>query len=84
MSTTEIREKVKVGVVFDTGEAAPRWFLWKKKKIDVKEVTFTWRTAEGSSVLVHYSVAADSGLYELSYNQKTMDWTLENTAESGK
>jgi hypothetical protein len=84
MSTTEIKEKVKVGVVFAGGEAVPKWFLWKKEKIDVKEVTFTWRTAEGSSVLVHYSVVTDSGLYELSYNQKTMDWTLENTAETGR
>jgi hypothetical protein len=84
MSTTEIKEKVKVAVVFSGGEAVPKWFLWKKEKIDVNEVTFTWRTAEGSSVLVHYSVAAGSGLYELSYNQRTMDWTLENTAETGR
>ena len=81
MSTTEIKEKVKVGVVFAGGGAVPKWFMWKKEKIDVKEVTFTWRTAEGSSVLVHYSITAKSGMYELSYNQKTMDWTLENTAE---
>lgn len=81
MSTTEIKERVKVGVVFAGGEAVPKWFMWKKEQINVKEVTFTWRTVEGSSVLVHYSVAAVSGLYELSYNQKTMDWTLENSAE---
>jgi hypothetical protein len=80
MSTTEIREKIKVGVVFAAGEAAPKWFLWRGKKIDVVEVTYTWRTAEGTSVLVHYSVAGEGGLYELSYNLKTLDWVLENTA----
>jgi hypothetical protein len=81
MSTTEVREKIKVGVVFDTGEAVPKWFLWKKKKIDIREITFTWRTAEGDSVLVHYSAVSDGGMYELSYNLKNMDWILENTAE---
>ena len=81
MSTTEIKEKVKVGVVFAAGEAAPKWFLWRKKKIDVSEVTYTWRTAEGESVLVHYSVSGEGGLYELSYNQRSMDWMLEKTAE---
>lgn len=81
MSTTEVGEKVKVGVVFENGEAMPKWFLWKKKKVDIKEITFTWRTAEGASVLVHFSAVSEGGMYELSYNQKTMDWTLENTAE---
>jgi hypothetical protein len=84
MSTTEIKEKIKVGAVFAGGDAVPKWFMWKKKKIEITEVTFTWRTAEGTSVLIHYSVAAEGGLYELSYNQRTMEWTLENTAEPGR
>ncbi|HRU39090.1 MAG TPA: hypothetical protein P5511_04375 [Candidatus Goldiibacteriota bacterium] len=81
MSTTEVGEKVKAGVVFERGEAVPQWFVWKKRKIDVKQVSFTWRTAEGDSVLVHYSVVSEGGLYELSYNLKTLEWMLENTAE---
>jgi hypothetical protein len=80
MSTTEIKEKIKTGVVFINGNVHPRWFEWRNKKMDVKKITYKWQTVKGDSVLLHFSVECSSGLYELSYNQKTMDWILEQAS----
>ncbi len=80
MATTEIKEKIKTGVIFVNGGILPKWFEWRSKKIDIKEITYKWRTVRGDSVLLHFSVKCAGGLYELSYNQKTLDWILEQVA----
>lgn len=80
MSTTEIQEKIKAGVVFINGNILPKWFEWRGKKIDVKKVTYKWRTVKGDSVLLHFSVEGENGLYEISYNQKTFEWILEQVS----
>jgi hypothetical protein len=79
MGVTEVREKIKAGVVFGKGVPQPKWFMWKGKRIDVKEVTYTWNTMEGEAVLLHFAAAAETGTYELSFNQKTLEWILEKT-----
>lgn len=80
MDTTEIREKIKIGVVFTAGNIHPKWFEWHGKKIYIKKITYKWRTVRGDSILLHFSVESCDGLYELSYNQKTLHWTLEQVS----
>ena len=81
MSVTEIGEKIKAGVVFSRNMADPKWFKWKERKIDVISTNFIWNTVEGSAMLLHFSVSAEGGYYELSFNQKTLEWRLEKTGE---
>lgn len=80
MNTTEIKEKIKTGVIFIAGNIQPEWFEWRGKRIDIKKITYKWRTVKGDSVLLHFSVKSAGGLYEISYNQKTMDWILEQVS----
>ena len=80
MGATEIKEKIKTGVVFIAGNVQPKWFEWRGKKINIKRITYKWRTVQGDSVLLHFSVESENGLYEISYNQKTMNWTLEQVS----
>jgi hypothetical protein len=80
MTTTVIRDDIKTGVVFEACRARPKWFNWKKEKIDIREITFSWRTLEGNATVTHYSVTGGRGYYEISFNHKTLGWMLEKTA----
>jgi hypothetical protein len=73
---TEIREPVEVAAVFDKG-IRPVKFRWNDRVYPVKEITYTWKTRTGSATIVHFSVTDGSTLFELSYNQSTMKWALE-------
>ncbi len=73
---TEIKEAIKVMAVFDK-EMVPVKFRWKGRVYPVKEVTYTWKSREGDASIVHFSVTDGATLYELSYNQSTMKWTIE-------
>lgn len=73
---TDIKEVVKVVAVFDKG-MRPARFKWKGRVYSVKEVTCEWRSAKGSTQVLHFSVSDGASLYELSYNPSTMAWTLE-------
>lgn len=73
---TEINEQIKVLAVFDK-MIKPVKFKWKGRVYPVKEVTYTWTTREGSAPVVHFSVSDGDSLFELSYNQSTMKWSIE-------
>lgn len=73
---SEIREFIKVMAVFDNG-VKPVKFRWRDRVYPVKEITYTWKSTEGSASVVHFSVTDGGTLFELSYNQATMKWSLE-------
>jgi hypothetical protein len=81
MSVTVINEKIKVGAVFHKNRVEPRWFKWRDRKIEIIKTNFMWNTAEGAAMLLHFSVAGDCGYYELVFNQKNLEWTLEKTED---
>jgi hypothetical protein len=72
----EIREPVKVIAVFDKG-IRPVKFRWNDRVYPVKEITYTWRSKEGQASIMHFSVTDGYTLFELTYNQSTMKWALE-------
>lgn len=78
--TTEIKEDVKVMAVFENGPR-PVKFKWRGKVYPVKEITYTWKSSEGDSQIIHFSITDGVTLYGLSYNQTTMKWSLEQTEE---
>lgn len=81
MSTTEIKQKIKTGVIFTSGGIYIKWFEWNLRKIAVKRITHRWWTKEGENKILHFSVLGDGGYYEISYNLKTFEWILEKTEE---
>jgi hypothetical protein len=78
----EIDESIKVAAVFSRGEVRPVWFAWKGRQIRVSETTFTWKTREGSAVILHFSVTDGQGLYEICYNAESFGWRLMNAEGS--
>ena len=73
---TEIKEPITVGVIFSSSRIKPVWFVWKQFRYDIKQVTFSWRSREGSAPIYHFAVTDGANLYEISFNTKTAEWML--------
>lgn len=73
--TVELREPVKVMAVFEK-DVVPVKFKWRGRVYPVKEVTYTWRSKEGSAARVHFCVTDGESLYELIYDTAAMKWSL--------
>lgn len=72
----EIGERIKVVALFGKN-IRPLRFRWKGRTYHVREITYRWKTVEGEASLIHFSVSDGSGLYELTYNQKSLEWRIE-------
>lgn len=79
MEETIINEPIDVGAVFGKGKVSPKWFLWKRRKYDIKETTFAWKDKEGDALIQYFAVTDGATSFELSLNQQTMMWTLKKT-----
>ena len=78
-----INEKIKVGAVFSGAKIAPKWFYWKNKKYDIKQVSYFWDSKKGASNLKFFSVSADDNLYELCFDTGNMEWKLTKVYMEG-
>ena len=74
---SHINEQIQVGAVFGRGKLIkPVWFIWKKKKYSLKEITYTWKSGERKTVLYHFSVTDGASLYHIAYNPERMIWKI--------
>jgi hypothetical protein len=72
-----INEPILVEAAFSAGKITPRFFIWNRKKYQVEEITYFWRSKIGSAPILHFAVTSYGSVYEISYNSKTSDWHLE-------
>jgi len=72
-----LNHAVRVGAVFKPGQVVPRWFLYRGRKIPVKEITYTWTERQGAAVFLHFSVSDGINLYELSFQPDRLVWNIE-------
>ncbi len=73
---TGIDESVRVAAVFANGAVRPVWFDWRGRQVRIREVVLTWKTREGSALLLHFSVTDGANLYEICYNAERFAWRL--------
>ncbi len=74
----KVREHIRVAAIHGPGNRlSPVWFDWKKRKHEVKEITYQWRHRAGDDLLLHFSVSDGTALYELVYNATEQVWLLE-------
>lgn len=71
-----INEQMKVGTIFSNGQINPVWFIWKNRKYNIEQVTYSWRDREGDAILHYFNVLSSANLYELCFNAKTLIWFL--------
>lgn len=72
-----VNESVKVGAVFERNSIKLRWFLWRNRRLDVKEVNYVWKAREGETMITYFSVSDGGASYLLSFNHRTLEWKLE-------
>ena len=93
MRIEKIDEFIKVGAIFTaTGGAAfdgsvqkgdeirPAWFIWDKRKYQVKEVNYFWLEKSGREKLFCFSVTDGANTYELNFNAELASWKLTKIA----
>ena len=83
MQVNEVCERIKVGVVFEGSSIIPKWFYWGRKKHDITGVEHTWRSKEGETSLIFFSVTDGCNVYEIRFNLKTTEWRLEKVYMEG-
>jgi len=72
-----IREDVRVAVIFGPGNSIrPVWFDWRRRKYEVREVTYTWQEREGEATLLRFAVSDGASLFELTFNSANRVWSL--------
>ena len=56
----------------------PVRFRWSGRLLEVKEITYSWKTHEGEKEVYHFSVTDGRSLYELTFDARSMIWKVEN------
>jgi hypothetical protein len=56
----------------------PLSFTWSGRTIEIKEVTYTWKTKEGQREVHHFSVTDGNTLYELTFDATSLLWQVES------
>lgn len=56
----------------------PLKFNWSGRLLEVREITYTWKTREGQNEIYHFSVTDGKTLYELSFDTDSLIWRIEN------
>ncbi|MHB9154314.1 MAG: hypothetical protein ACYC5N_01320 [Endomicrobiales bacterium] len=79
MENVTIDETVDVGAVFAKDRIKPKWFVWKNRKYLVKETTYVWHDRQGEAQIIRFAVTDGATVFELSLNQKTLEWKLDRT-----
>ena len=74
--STEVDEPIQVGAVFASGQVRPAWFLWRRRRFAIREITMRWQTQEGRTRLLHLGVTDGASVFELVLNQETLGWRL--------
>ncbi len=72
-------EEERISVVASFGapyKMRPVRFNWAGRLHDIREVTYSWTTHEGTDMLYHFSVTDGGALYELCFNSSSLRWHL--------
>jgi hypothetical protein len=74
-----IGKTVTVLAAFDPAYCLkPLRFKWSGRLIKVEEITYKWKSKEGKKVVHHFSLTDGNALYELSFDNESLVWRLEN------
>lgn len=77
---TESSDENAISVLASFGRpyrVRPLRFRWAGRTIDVKEVTYCWKTKEGRNERYHFSVTDGGALYELTFDTASLLWRVE-------
>ena len=75
----QVGEAINVLVSFGAPyRIKPVRFTWSGRSIEVKEITYTWKSKEGQKDIYHFSISDGSTLFELAFDTSSLLWRLES------
>lgn len=77
MESVIVDQPVRVGAAFDRQRVLPVWFMWNGRYYRVSMVSYSWESYCGSALLHHYSVSDGDNQYELQFDSRSLEWTLQ-------
>jgi hypothetical protein len=74
-----VGEAISVMVSFGAPyKMKPVRFSWSGRSIEVKEITYTWKSREGQKDIYHFSISDGATLFELTFDTTSLLWRLES------
>jgi hypothetical protein len=81
MRVEEISEAIEVIALFHRGKLSPIKFRWRERVYKILCVNGHWTSEEGATRFHHFAVtSADADVFEIRYNDRRHDWTLEKVS----
>lgn len=74
---TEINERIIVGAIFKNGTIKIKYFIWKNRKIEIKKITYKWKTKIGKKDVFNFAVTDGINIFEVSFIPEDFIWNLE-------
>ena len=75
----QVGEAINVLAAFGTPyRIKPVRFKWSGRSIEVKEITYTWKSKEGQKDIYHFSITDGGTLFELTFDASSLLWKLES------
>jgi hypothetical protein len=56
----------------------PVRFRWSGQILEVREITYAWKTKQGINDVYHFSVSDGTTMYELAFDTGSLNWRLES------
>jgi hypothetical protein len=73
-----IAERIRVAAIFAPGsKVKPVWFEWRRRKHAITETSYFWTERSGGALRLHFAVSDGSNLFELAFDARDQNWTLE-------
>lgn len=80
----QIDSPIRVGVIFEPqGRIKPVWFIWRGKRYEIKEITYTWSRRDGASLIQYFTVTDGANIYQISYLKNLSAWRLIALEDGG-
>lgn len=77
----KLNERIQVLAWFENGKISPRRFIWNHKTYKIKEITYNWQERQGREVISYFSVDTGTDLYQISFNNTSLDWRINKIIE---
>lgn len=74
---TEIGEKIRVVCLFEGGWIKPILFEWRRRIYKILRTIFSYSKNIGKEKIFYFSVQAETGSFEISFNPERFWWKLE-------
>jgi len=75
----QIQEPIKLVTIFQDQHVRPYMFAWNGRTYKIEQLHGYHATKEGSTTTYHWSVSANSNIYQLAWNNETLEAQLEST-----